>query len=222
MLFRSKDFLANTGFGVFENDGSYPGDTCAATNHPGHHGLEDSQWVQFQAIADLYQWCCAHGVYINVPDWYMLNGSTKTAMGYKEGNWSLPRAEQEIIERQNIYDSTWEKTSSMGWMMVPLTEYGGGGAAATIEPLCEHLPHYEARLAELAITVGRDTAAEPPSIELPGGVRARCLGHGMLEIRPQSTGSERTPNDACREPDTRHASGTRPAVTHSRRTSLPE
>ena len=144
-----KDFLANTGFGVFENDGSYPGDTCAATNHPGHHGLEDSQWVQFQAIADLYQWCCAHGVYINVPDWYMLNGSTKTAMGYKEGNWSLPRAEQEIIERQNIYDSTWEKTSSMGWMMVPLTEYGGGGAAATIEPLCEHLPHYEARLAEL-------------------------------------------------------------------------
>jgi hypothetical protein len=37
----------------------------------------------------------------------------------------------------------------MGWMMVPLTEYGGGGAAATIEPLCEHLPHYEARLAEL-------------------------------------------------------------------------
>ena len=30
-----------------------------------------------------------------------------------------------------------------------LTEYHGGGAAATIEPLQEHLDHYEARLANL-------------------------------------------------------------------------
>jgi hypothetical protein len=148
-LAQIKSFFTNTGFAVFENDGSYPGDTCAATDHPGHHDLDDSQWVQLHAIADLYQWCCGHGVYVNVPDWYFLNGSTKTAMGYKESNWSLPRAEQEIIERQNIYDGTWEKTSSMGWMMVPLTQYHGGGAAATIEPLHEHLDHYEARLADL-------------------------------------------------------------------------
>ena len=70
-------------------------------------------------------------------------------MGYRETNWSLPRDEQEIIERQNIFDGTWEKTPSMGWMFVPLTEYQGGGAAATIEPLKEHLPHYETRLANL-------------------------------------------------------------------------
>jgi hypothetical protein len=144
-----QSFLTNTGFGAFENDGSYPGDTCAATDHPGHHGLNDSQWVQFKAIARLYQWCRSEGIYVNVPDWYILNGSSKTAMGYKEGNWSLPRAEQEIIERQNVFDGTWEKTASMGWMMVPLTEYGGGGAAATIEPLHDHLPHYETRLANL-------------------------------------------------------------------------
>jgi hypothetical protein len=37
----------------------------------------------------------------------------------------------------------------MGWMFVPLTQYHGGGAAATIEPLKDHLPHYEARLANL-------------------------------------------------------------------------
>jgi hypothetical protein len=37
----------------------------------------------------------------------------------------------------------------MGWMFVPLTEYHGGGEAATIEPLAEHLDHYEARLANL-------------------------------------------------------------------------
>jgi hypothetical protein len=118
-------------------------------DHPGHRGLADSQWVQFQAIAEFYRWCRANGVYLNVPDWYFLNGSSKTAMGYKETNWSLPRAEQEIRERQNVYDGTWEKTSSMGWMFVPLTQYHGGGAAATLEPLQDHLPHYEARLADL-------------------------------------------------------------------------
>ena len=34
----------------------------------------------------------------------------------------------------------------MGWMFVPLTQYQGGGAAATIEPLDEHLDHYERML----------------------------------------------------------------------------
>jgi len=70
-------------------------------------------------------------------------------MGYREVNWSLPREYQEIIERQNIFDGTWEKTPSMGWMFVPLTEYQGGGEAATIEPLKDHLPHYEQRLENL-------------------------------------------------------------------------
>jgi hypothetical protein len=51
-----------------------------------------------------------------------------------------------IIERQNIYDGTWEKTPSMGWMFVPLVQYHGGGAAATLEPLHEHLEEYRTRL----------------------------------------------------------------------------
>ena len=144
-----KSFMEKTGLAVLEHDGSYPGDTCAATNHPFHRSIEDSQWVQWKAITGLYKWCCANGVYLNIPDWYFLNGGTKTGMGYREVNWSLPRAHQEIIERQNIFDGTWEKTPSMGWMFVPLTEYQGGGAAATIEPLKDHLPHYEQRLANL-------------------------------------------------------------------------
>jgi hypothetical protein len=144
-----KRMMQNTGLAALEHDGSYPGDTCAATNHPYHHGLEDSQWVQWKAITGLYQWCRANGVYLNIPDWYFLSGGNKTGMGYREVNWSLPREYQEIIERQNIFDGTWDKTSSMGWMFVPLTEYQGGGAAATIEPLKDHLPHYEQRLANL-------------------------------------------------------------------------
>jgi len=144
-----RQFFEQTGCGVLENDGSYPGDVCASTNHPGHAGLPDSQWKQWKLISDFYEWCRARGVYLNVPDWYFLAGSSKTGMGYRETDWSLPREQQEIIERQNIFDGTWEKAPSMGWMFVPLMEYQGGGSAATIEPLHDHLAHYEARLANL-------------------------------------------------------------------------
>ncbi|HOY60069.1 MAG TPA: hypothetical protein PK640_18270, partial [Verrucomicrobiota bacterium] len=148
-LAQLQHFMRFAGLGVLEHDGSYPGDQCASTNHPFHRVLADSQWVQWKAITGLYQWCRSQGVYLNIPDWYFLNGGSKTGMGYREVNWSLPRAYQEIIERQNIFDGTWDKTPSMGWMFVPLTEYHGGGAAATIEPLKDHLEHYEQRLANL-------------------------------------------------------------------------
>ncbi len=146
---RLQNFFNATGMNVFENDGSYPGDPCASTRHSGHKGYEDSQWKQWEKIRSFYQWCRANGIYLNVPDWYFLSGSNKTPMGYVETNWSLPRAYQEIIERQNIYDGTWQKTPSMGFMFVPLTQYHGGGDAATIEPLNEHLDHYETRLRNL-------------------------------------------------------------------------
>ncbi|MEZ4701655.1 MAG: hypothetical protein R2834_15055 [Rhodothermales bacterium] len=142
-------FLDATGMDVLEHDGSYPGDVCASTTHPGHRGLADSQWRQWERITRFYARALANGVYLNVPDLYVLNGSTKIAMGYRETNWSLPRAQQIIHGRQNIYDGTWEKTPSMGWMFVPLVEYHGGGEAATLEPLSDHLDAYEAHLANL-------------------------------------------------------------------------
>jgi hypothetical protein len=142
-----KHFIEFTGLDLLEHDGSYPGDVCASTNHPGHHGLLDSQWRQWERIVDLYHWCRARGVYLNVPDYYFLAGSSKTGMGYREDNWSLPRDQQLLLGRQNIYDGTWQKTPSMGWMFVPLVEYHGGGAAATLEPLSEHLDAYEAHMA---------------------------------------------------------------------------
>jgi hypothetical protein len=142
-------FIEKTGMGVLEHDGSYPGDVCASTHHPGHRDLLDSQWTQWTKIVQFYRWCRARGVYLNVPDWYFLNGSSKTGMGYREDDWSLPRAEQVIIARQNIFDGTWEKTPSMGWMFVPLVQYHGGGAAATIEPLHEHLDVYAQILTQL-------------------------------------------------------------------------
>ncbi|MBI3819093.1 MAG: alpha-galactosidase [Planctomycetes bacterium] len=140
-------FVEITGIGVIEHDGSYPGDVCASTTHPGHRGLDDSQWTQWRTITDYYKWCRGKGVYLNVPDWYMLNGSNKTGMGYREDNWSLPRDRQVVLGRQNLYDGTWWKTPSMGWMFVPLVEYHGGGAEATLEPLAEHVIDYERHLA---------------------------------------------------------------------------
>jgi len=136
-------FYEKTGFMLLEHDGSYPGDVCVSTDHPGHQGHADSRWNQWRMITDFYKWCRSRGIYLNVPDYYYMSGSNKCGMGYREVNWSLPRAQQVIHTRQNIYDGAWQKTPSMGWMFVPLTQYHGGGAAATIEPLHEHLDHYE-------------------------------------------------------------------------------
>lgn len=143
------EFFEKTGMDVLEHDGSYPGDACASTSHPGHAGYADSRYTQWETVTAFYQWCRSRGIYLNVPDWYFLTGSSKTGMGYRETNWSLPRAQQEVIERQNIHDGTRFKAPTMGWMFVPLTEYHGGGAEATIEPLHEHIDHYQRRLKNL-------------------------------------------------------------------------
>jgi len=136
-------FIGDAGFDIFENDGPYPGDVCASIVHPGHAGLGDSQWRQMELQKGLYHWCSEHGVYVNAPDWYFLDGTNKIAIGYREVNFSLPREDQKILNRQNIYDGLWEKTPSMSWGFVPLTRYQGGGPEAVLEPLSAHLKDYE-------------------------------------------------------------------------------
>lgn len=160
---RLYEFHRESSFTLLEHDGSYPGDACASTNHPGHHSLADSRWNQWREISDFYKWCRAQGFYLNVPDHYFLAGSTKTGMGYREVNWSLPREQQVIHTRQNIWDGTWQKLPSMGWMFVPLTEYQGGGAAATIEPLDKHLDHYE-RMMESNLALGVQACYRGPRL----------------------------------------------------------
>lgn len=137
-----RNFLKKTGLTLFEHDGSYPGDVCASTSHAYHKGLADSQWKQFERITELYHWCLAEGISLNVPDFYFLNGSTKVGIGYREVNWSLPRDRQLIHSRQVNYSHTFDRQASSCWSFVPLVEYHGGGAAATLEPLDEHLETY--------------------------------------------------------------------------------
>ena len=136
-------FFEATGFTLLEHDGPYPGDVDITARPPLQKGASDSRWVQGSIANRFYRWCREQGIYVNAPDFYFLNGTNKCGMGYREVNWSLPRAMQLIHTRQNIFDGTWHKTPSMGWMFVPLSEYHGGGAAATIEPLDEHVGHYE-------------------------------------------------------------------------------
>lgn len=138
-----KKFYEKTGMQVFENDGSYPGNVCASTAHAHHDGLGDSQWKQFAQIQGLYKWMRSEGIYMNVPDFYLMSGTNKTGIGYREVNWSLPRDRQLVLGRQNIYDGLWDRIPSMNWTFVPLTQYHGGGAAATMEPLKDHLVDYE-------------------------------------------------------------------------------
>mgnify|MGYP001077628356 CR=1 FL=1 len=82
-------------------------------------------------IRDFYRWCRARGVYLNVPDYYYLAGSTKSAMGYRETNWSLPRARQIIHARQNIFDGT----SNTILASEILRGDGDGGAYTPGEPV---------------------------------------------------------------------------------------
>lgn len=143
-----RTFIEKTGMRCFEHDGSYPGDVCASTTHAHHKGLNDSQWNQFYTLTDLYHWMCESGIYINVPDFYFLNGSTKTGIGYRETNWSLPRDRQIIHARQLNYDCTWDRMASSCWSFVPLVQYHGGGAEATLEPLSQHLYEYRTHMVQ--------------------------------------------------------------------------
>ncbi|SEW52842.1 NPCBM/NEW2 domain-containing protein [Chitinophaga arvensicola] len=139
-------FFAETGFDLLEHDGPYPGDFCASKDHPGHHGYGDSQWNQWKESIVFYKALRKKGIYLNLPDFYFLSGSNKVSVGYKEVNWSLPREQQLVLGRQNNYDGTWTRTPAMNWTFVPLVEYHGGGAAATLEPLADHLDAYEAHM----------------------------------------------------------------------------
>ncbi|MBM1106189.1 alpha-galactosidase [Aurantibacter crassamenti] len=147
-LEKLKVFFTKTGFDLLEHDGPYPGDFCASTTHAFHKGYEDSQWVQWSMSRNFYHWLKEKDIYLNAPDFYFLQGSNKCGIGYREVNWSLPRDQQIILGRQNIYDGTWNKTPSMSWTFVPLTEYHGGGAEATLEPLSEHQDAYEAHMVQ--------------------------------------------------------------------------
>jgi hypothetical protein len=129
-----KNFILQTNFDMIETDGPYEGARCASTTHSHHLGEADSAWTQYERNMDFYAWCKARGMYIHAPDPFYMRGINKDGMGYVETNWNLPLWEQINMARQNIYDGTWDKVPSQGWMFVPIDQYHGGWPECCIEP----------------------------------------------------------------------------------------
>ena len=91
---------------------------------------------------DFYHALVGEGLYINAPDPYFFDGTHKCGLGYDESQWSMERWQWITQARQEIYDQTFHKVPSMGWMFVPIDEYHAGGDVATIEPIKEHMAEY--------------------------------------------------------------------------------
>ena len=142
------DFLDATGLSMLETDGPYGGGECSATNHSHHRGREDSVYMQTKIQAEFYTELRRRGVFVNQPDNFFYQGGQKTGMGYDENQYSLPRWEDLSVSRQSMFDDTYARTPTQGWMFVPLTTYHGGGSAAVFEPLAENLDDYEWALAQ--------------------------------------------------------------------------
>ena len=89
---------------MLETDGPYGGGSCASKNHSHHHGLEDSVYRQTQLQNAFYHEMRKLNVYVNQPDNYFFHGGSRTAMGYDEQQYSLPRWRDLSISRQGMYD----------------------------------------------------------------------------------------------------------------------
>jgi len=118
--------IERAGMGAFKPDGPYHGDPCAATGHPHHKGLEDSQWAQWKWMCKVLHEGQRRDLYLTIPDWYFLNGQVCTGMGYREATDNIDIVLQTVIYRQYIFDATWHKTAGMGWVNLNTEVLRGG------------------------------------------------------------------------------------------------
>lgn len=121
-----------TGMMSFKPDGPYHGDSCASTKHPGHKGLADSQWAQWKWQCEILKEGQRRNLYLNLPDYYFLNGQSNTGMGYREAVDFIDITLQTLLYRQYIFDGTFHKTASMGWVNLN-TEFLRGGPEKDLE-----------------------------------------------------------------------------------------
>lgn len=118
--------IEETGMGAFKPDGPFHGDSCAATDHPHHKGLEDSQWAQWMWMCKVLREGQRRNLYLTIPDHYVLNGQTCTGMGYREATDNIDIGLQTLLYRQYIFDGTWYKTAGMGWVNLNSEMLHGG------------------------------------------------------------------------------------------------
>jgi len=100
--------------------------------------------VQVDVLHELQKRDC----YIPIPDWYFLNGQSATSMGYREAAANLSPQQQLLLGRQYIYDGTWHKIPTMGWMTLQLVGFYSNDPRLGLEPLNENLDRYERGLVQ--------------------------------------------------------------------------
>lgn len=139
-------FFDRTGLMTFNMDGPYHGDVCASATHAHHRGLDDSQWEQWKTQVEVLYELQHRNMYIPIPDWYFLNGQSSTGMGYREASANLTPQQQLLLGRQYIYDGTWHKTPTMGWMGLQLVGFYTNDPRVGLEPLSQNISRYETGL----------------------------------------------------------------------------
>ena len=139
-------FYERSGFMVYSADGPYHGDACASTVHKYHRGLADSQWEQWKHQVGVIHEAQHRGMNCVLPDWYFLNGCCATGMGYREASANLSPQQQLLLGRQYIYDGTWFKLPTMGWMTLQLVGFYSRDPRIGLEPLNENIDRYEQQL----------------------------------------------------------------------------
>ena len=98
--------IEGAGMGAFKPDGPYHGDCCAATDHPHHKGLEDSQWAQWKWMCKILHEGQKRNLYLTIPDWYVLNGQTCTGWAIVRppttSTWACRRSSTVIHFRRHV------------------------------------------------------------------------------------------------------------------------
>ena len=140
------EFYERTGFMVYSADGPYHGDACASEIHKYHRGLKDSQWKQWKFQVDQIHEAQRRSMYVTLPDWYFLNGQGSTGMGYREASANLSPEQQLLLGRQYIYDGTWFKIPTMGYMTLQLVGFYSNDPRIGLEPLNQNIQKYEQQL----------------------------------------------------------------------------
>ncbi|MEN6455468.1 MAG: LamG-like jellyroll fold domain-containing protein [Prolixibacteraceae bacterium] len=141
-------FYERSGFMTYSADGPYHGDACASKVHKYHRGLADSQWNQWIQQVDIIHEAQRRGMYVALPDWYFLNGCCCTGMGYREASANLAPEQQLLLGRQYIYDGTWYKLPTMGWMTLQLVGFYSDDPRIGLEPLNKNIKRYEQQLVQ--------------------------------------------------------------------------
>ena len=142
------EFFDQTGFKSWNADGPYHGDACASKDHKYHRGLDDSQWAQWNVQVEVLHELQRRNCFIPIPDWYFLNGQSATSMGYREATANLSPQQQLLLGRQYIYDGTWYKIPTMGWMALQLVGFYSNDSRVGLEPLNENMERYERGLVQ--------------------------------------------------------------------------